>query len=198
MTDGFVFWYRQAWRQGAPASLFRSSERAGLGLANPVSGRVTAITNGPGSWGEQVPVTSQQLAQIAESASDSEVDFQWWLDGETDVYVRIRRVHGDAAVIEFGLDGLGARQESVIGSITWVLQQTWSDCLGLVVDRSGATEDTDWDMVVLRGGPGIVRWPDTLAVPQAVAARSAQLAVAAGQVVPPLVVHGQSLVPGRG
>ncbi|MER5444870.1 hypothetical protein ABT052_00050 [Streptomyces sp. NPDC002766] len=192
MTDGFFFWYRQAWGQGAPASLFHSLERSGIRLANPATGRVTAITNGPDSWGDQVPVSPQQLAQAAELATDPEVNFQMWLDAQTDVFVRVRRLDGSAAAIEFGLDGLGAAQESVIRAIAQAIRQTWNDCLGLVVDRSGDTEETDWDAVVLQGEPDIVRMPDTLAVRPETAARIAQLAGAGGRSVPPLVVYGNA------
>ncbi|GHJ31557.1 hypothetical protein TPA0910_59900 [Streptomyces hygroscopicus subsp. sporocinereus] len=192
MSDGFIYWCRRGWDAVDAGRVIRSCEAAGLQLSNPGTGLVTLIANGPDSWGEQIPTTRENLMDFAGLAAADEVNFQFWLDEETDVFTRVRRIETECAVLEFGLDGLEApEQERVIGAVVQVLRGDRENCVGFVVDRRGATEEQDWDSVVLRGALLEHGWPDILGVRSEIAAAHGQLAQVAGRAEPPLTFFGQ-------
>jgi hypothetical protein len=193
MSDGFFYWYRQTWRPGDAAQVLQAMEQAGIRVANPVTQLVTTLTDGPESWGEQFVTDRDGLIAAADLTSADEVTFRLWLDGDTDLVTRVRRLRGTAAVIEFGLDGLAERQEWAVTAIMKAVRGAWSDCLGLVVDRQGRTEEADWDVVVLFGSPVPDPWPDTLGIRQTVAARNPRFAATAGSIDAPLVILGAAL-----
>ncbi|MDX3231063.1 hypothetical protein [Streptomyces sp. ME19-01-6] len=192
MSDGFFYWYRQGWGGAADArKIIGALEASGLQLGNPSTGMITFVTSGPDSWGEQVPTTRDMLIESSALLAAGEVNFQLWLDGESDVFTRIRALEGGAA-LEFGLDGLTApEQERVIRAVMRALCGERDRCVGFVVDRRGVTEEADWDSIVLRGASLQHSWPDALGVRPEIAAAHVQLGQAEGRVEPPLVVFGQ-------
>ncbi|MDW6059736.1 hypothetical protein SAZ11_19225 [Streptomyces sp. FXJ1.4098] len=191
MSDGFVYFYRRQWGATHAGEVIGALEGGGLQLGNPRTGLITLIESGPESWGEQVPATRELLIESAGLLAAGEVNFQFWLNGESDVFTRIRPLKG-GAVLEFGLDGLTApEQKHVIGAVVRSLCGDRDRCVGFVVDRRGATEEADWDSIVLRGAPLQHGWPDTLGVRPEIAATHVQLAQAEGRVEPPLVIFGQ-------
>ncbi|MEV7089334.1 hypothetical protein AB0O07_26160 [Streptomyces sp. NPDC093085] len=148
--DGFAYWYQGVWDPVRMDFLVRDLDAAGVWLRNPSTGLISSITNGPDSWGEQVTVSRDELIEVAGLRATGEVNFQFWLDGDTDVFTRVRRLPGGGAVIEFGLDGMvEAEREHVIRAVDAAMRRFPGECLGLVVDRTGATEEEDWDRIVL-------------------------------------------------
>lgn len=189
MSDGFYYWYRAARRAVSVERLVETLEGNGVVLANPSTGAITAITNGPESWGEQVPVERSELFASLALHSAREVNFQLWLDGDTDVFTRFRSLGDEATVVEFGLDGMtAAERETVIFAVSQAVEADRKDTIGLVVDRRGVTEDVDWDALVLGAATLLENWPDLLGVRPEVAARHPQLARLRGQAKHPLVV----------
>ncbi|MFB7650793.1 MULTISPECIES: hypothetical protein [unclassified Streptomyces] len=83
-----------------------------------------------------------------------------------------------------------AEQELAVRAVSQVVdagrQSTW----GVIVDRRGLTEDTDWDGVMLGRPVEITEWPDALGLRPDVAAQHPQLARSQGTPEPPLVVFG--------
>lgn len=119
-----------------------------------------------------------------------EVNFQFWLDGETDVFTRVRRPAGGVVtVVEFGLDGMDdAQQTQVVEAVRVVIGQRWAECLGFVIDRSGATEEEDWDGIVVDASARFTRWPDTFAMRTETVAAHPELSTFPSRQDPPLVV----------
>ncbi|GAA2665205.1 hypothetical protein GCM10010400_26590 [Streptomyces aculeolatus] len=78
-------------------------------------------------------------------------------------------------------------------SLSRVVHNSWQETEGYVIDRSGRTEETDWDGVILDGAERIGTWPDEIAVREPIAARHVQLAGAGGVSHPPLVVFEQPI-----
>lgn len=189
MSDGFYYWYRSARHALSAEQLVETLETHGVELANPSTGAISAITNGPESWGEQVPVARPDLfASLALNAAKEE-NFQLWLDGDTDVFMRFRRLGNETIVVEFGLDGMTAEEkETVIIAVSQAVEADKKETTGLVVDRRGLTEDVDWDGLVTGAVGRLDVWPDLLGVHPEVAARHPQLSRARGHMQPPLVV----------
>ncbi|MFF4502128.1 hypothetical protein [Streptomyces sp. NPDC001401] len=189
MSDGFYYWYRSARHAVSADRVIEALEANGVVLANPATGAVTAITNGPESWGEQVSIGRRELLASLSLGIAEEVNFQLWLNDETDVFTRFRSVGDAMTVVEFGLDGMtAAEQEEVIFAVSQAVETDRKGTMGLVIDRRGVTEDADWDSLV-RGAPvPLGDWPDLLGVRLDVAARHPQLAAAQGRVEPPLMI----------
>ncbi|MFD3484527.1 hypothetical protein [Streptomyces sp. NPDC058665] len=193
MSDGFVYWYEGDSNSDPAETLVAALEEAGLSLGNPSTGLVSSITNGPDSWGEQVFLTRGELVEsvaVVRRSGGGEVNFQFWLDGETDVFTRVRRpADGDVTVIEFGLDGMDqAQQTEVVEAVRGVMRRRWAECRGFVIDRSGATEDEDWDGIVIDASSRFTRWPDAFALHADIAAAHTELSAFPARQEPPLVV----------
>ena len=194
MSDGFFNWYRTGWNPADAERLVHDLDAQGLRIDNPTTGLITQITSGPESWGEQEPVSRAQLVSNAGLSSAGEVNFQLWLSGDTDVFTRVRRLQGGAAVVEFSLDGLTLEeQECAIRAVSREIRAHPTRCIGFVLDRQGATEEVDWDGIIMSGADHLDSWPDTLAVRADVALRHPQLAAATGVEEPPLVLFGEVL-----
>jgi len=194
MSDGFIYWYRQGWGASHAQQIIEALEGAGFLLGNPGNDLITLITNGPDSWGEQMPVARQELIESARLVASDEVNFQLWLNADIDVFTRIRRGKSGSAVLEFGLDGLTvAERERAIGAVARVLRDDLDHCVGFIVDRRGVTEEEDWDAVVWRRAPLTCGWPDSLGVRSENVAAHIQLAQAEGYPEPPLTFFGQRL-----
>jgi hypothetical protein len=122
-----------------------------------------------------------------------EVNFQVWLDGDTDVFTRFRSLGHGTIVVEFGLDGMTAEErETVVFAVSQVVESDRKETIGPVVDRSGRSEDTDWDNLVTGAGTQLDDWPDLLGVRPEVAAGHPQLARAQRHMDPPLLVFAAS------
>ncbi|MFF7853208.1 hypothetical protein [Streptomyces sp. NPDC007904] len=191
MSDGFYFWYTSLHERDGVERFLHVLETHGVHLAHPVSHVVSAITNGPDSWGEQVPVERTELVELLTLTDREEVNFQLWLNDQTDMFTRFRRLADGRLVVEFGLDGMwSTEQETAIRAVSHVVDADRDSTWGVVIDRRGLTEETDWDGVVLGGPVEIAGWPDVLGVRPEVAARHPQLQSAQGVSRSPLVVFG--------
>ncbi|MFG3101577.1 hypothetical protein ACGFZL_13795 [Streptomyces sp. NPDC048182] len=188
MSDGFCFWYADRLEREGVERFLRSLATDGVHLAHPASRIVTVLTDGPESWGEQVAVERAELVRLLTLNSGSEVTFQLWLDEHTDMVTRFRPSADGELVVEFGLDGMRfEEQETAVRAITHVVHMDLVATRGVVVDRRGVTEDTDWDGV-MRGAPvEIAVWPDVLAVRPEVAAGHPRLRSRQGVRQTPLV-----------
>ncbi|WP_328873558.1 hypothetical protein OHT76_27670 [Streptomyces sp. NBC_00287] len=196
MSDGFFHWYRRTWSAGSAERVVEAFEANGIVLTNPSTGVITAISNGPESWGEQIAVERSELFAALELKFADEVNFQLWLDADTDVFTRIRRLdQADMTVVEFGLDGMTAdERETVIRAARQAFARDREDTTGLVIDRRGLSEDVDWDGVMTGQDVRLDIHPDFFGVRPEVVARHPQLADAPGRAEPPLVVFSRDLL----
>jgi hypothetical protein len=96
------------------------------------------------------------------------VSIQWWYTDAEDVYCRFRpRQRQKQWYWEFGLDGVGADQrEELIGIAGryFIESCVRSEAEGLVIDRTGNLEETDWDSAI-RGRATPEGVPDILILP---------------------------------
>lgn len=154
MTSGYVRWYARPW--SAPRAIGWAAA-AGLSVVNPVTRRVTAVD----AVGDFVPTTPEALTAALSLDGSDRCSFQYWLDGGTDVYCRVRRVSGEVVVQEFALDGLEAgERDQVVRGLVSAFRTAQGVTEALVVDRSGVAEDVRWDDVVAGATPSVL--PDLL------------------------------------
>ena len=166
MSDGFFHWYRTGWEVGDADRLLQGVVAAGLHLANPATGRISVITNGPDSWGEQVFVSGLDLLKHMALETRTEANYQLWLDPDTDIFTRVRRLSETAVVVEFGLDGMtGPEQDRAVDALTRALRTAGANCFGFVVDRLGVTEELDWDAVMTGAPVRVLPLPDRFGIP---------------------------------
>lgn len=165
MSDGFFFWHRTGWGPDAASRLLSTAVSVGLHVANPGNQRVSLITNGPDSWGEQAFVTERALLEEAALPTGAEINFQLWLNSECDVFTRVRPLDGDAVAVEFGLDGMTVEErELTVAALTHMLRADLAGCFGFVVDRRGVTEEVDWDGVFSGEAIRVASLPDTFGI----------------------------------
>lgn len=190
MSDGFFFWYTEPFARDGVERVLGALETQGVHLAHPESNAITVITNGPDSWGEQLQVSRAELVELLTLRDRAELNFQLWLNDETDMFTRFRRVSDRGLVVEFGLDGMWhAEREAAIRAVSLVVDAERARTFGVVVDRRGLTEEMDWDGLVLGRPVGVAEWPDRLEVRPEVAAEHAQLRSVHRNVERPLVTY---------
>lgn len=145
--SGFIHWYENGWSTARADRTVARIESLGLALPDPQTQRAGLL---------------ERLA-LTESAA---VDVEYWLDAETALYCRFRRVSEEVVAQEFDLDGLSTvEQHQLVTGIIELFNEDATNTVGFVVDRSGGSQDVEWDDVVL-GHPKIVTVrPDVLALP---------------------------------
>ena len=145
--SGFIHWYENGWSAGRADRTVARIESLGLTLSDPQTQRAGLLA---------------KLA-LAETAA---IDVEYWLDEDTALYCRFRRVGQDVVAQEFDLDGLSVvEQNQLVQGIVELFGEDCSHTVGFVLDRSGSSQDVEWDDVVL-GHPKIVTVrPDMLALP---------------------------------
>ncbi|MBP0459727.1 hypothetical protein [Streptomyces montanisoli] len=184
MSDGFFLWYRTTWSGQEAAGLLTTLDACGLRTTNPGSGRVSLISNGPGSYGEQAFTTKAELLQRMAATADAtgtvdEVNFQLWADADADVFTRVRRLPGGVTSLEFGLDGLDGEQlKHSVAALLRTLDTYRDGTLGFVLDRQGEGEELDWDAVLTGAAARIAPLPDTLGLHRAYVPLHPELAMA--------------------
>ena len=145
--SGFIHWYENGWSAARADRTVARIESLGLTLSDPQQQRADLL---------------DRLA-LTDCAA---VDAEYWLDEETALYCRFRRVSEDVVAQEFDLEGLSTvEQHQLVAGIVELFNEDAANTVGFVVDRSGNSQDVEWDDVVL-GQPRIVTVrPDTLALP---------------------------------
>jgi hypothetical protein len=146
-VSGFIHWYENGWSAARADRTVARIESLGLTLSDPQQQRADLL--------ERLALTDRAAA-----------DVEYWLDEETALYCRFRRVSEDVVAQEFDLDGLSTvEQHQLVTGIVELFNEDAANTVGFVVDRSGNSQDVEWDDVVL-GQPRIVTVrPDTLALP---------------------------------
>lgn len=160
--DGFFYWYISTWNQSTAEEIVGQLDCRGLSIKHQHSGLCSMLTNGPESWGEQFFVTRQQLFGAIARPDETGVEFQFWLDRDTDVITQVA-VLDRIVVLRFGLDGLTEDQlDRATSALTQVTLQHNGTCEGFVLDKLGLTEDEDWDNIVLGANVPVSAGPDML------------------------------------
>ncbi|HEX4221758.1 MAG TPA: hypothetical protein VHZ97_05315 [Pseudonocardiaceae bacterium] len=148
MSDGFLFWYESDWTPQRARERVGRLDAAGLSLAYPGTGRITAIS----PEGEQTPVDRPTLLRRAAVDAAAAFSFQYWLDVDIDVFCTVERLAPDLVVQRLYLDGLTMRQTLlVIRIVQEEVRAAAGSTRGLIVDRTGGSVDKDWDAVIAIG-----------------------------------------------
>jgi hypothetical protein len=165
MTAGFIYQYEVGWTKNAASAVLSSFEGLGLHIRNPSDGRVVAVSNEWESMGEPIVTDEHSLVDRLALNNRSEQSFNYWVEADVNVYCRVRRVASELVVQEYALDGLmPAQQDFVVRAIISIFLQRLATAVGLVVDRTGVSEDTDWDQVILANPVRMLEVPDLLVV----------------------------------
>ncbi|WP_411082122.1 hypothetical protein [Streptomyces sp. cmx-18-6] len=195
MSAGFFYSYHLGWTRLDAATLLGDLEAEGLRPEHPVTGRTMLVSLDHPSSGARSPVSREQLLSLSGLQRLQEVGFRLWVDGGSDLLVRIRRACGGVVAVEFGVGELPeAERERAVSAIRRTVGRASVLCIGFVVDRSGATAATDWDGVVIEGAAHLDAWPDALAVREETASRHPQLAVLESVAVSPWKVFGSAVL----
>ena len=162
MSDAFAFLYGLSanFKLGELVADFASK---GIVLKNPSSDIVTAISE----YGDQLQKSLDNLE--AELTASKIVSFQFWLDGGTDLYCRLRHLHETRIVEEYALDGLLPQEkERVINVLVerFKAKAKLYDAIFFILDRAGGTVEVAWDDVSISGGYEFIPCPDILGIPQ--------------------------------
>ena len=175
MGDGFFFWYREGWNAGDADRIIRYLEGCGLRIRNPDTGNISMITNGPESWGEQVFVTEGALLKSAVELSGGELNFQLWITGGLDVFTRIRRASADSVVLEFDINALDS--DDLENAISTFIRLAVMDeaTIGFIADRSGRSEETDWDATMTGASLSMESLPDIIGINESDLGRHSEL-----------------------
>src|SRR5437588_2503530 len=114
MSNGFLFWYERDWSPQRAAHRITALETAGLLLAHPQTGRISAISSEDDTLGEQIGIDRTTLLQRAAVDADASLSFQYWIGVDIDVLCTIERLAPDAVVQRFYLDGLTVEQQQFV------------------------------------------------------------------------------------
>ncbi|MFB7557286.1 hypothetical protein [Streptomyces brevispora] len=197
MSDGFFYSYHLGWSRPDAESLLGDLEAAGVGPAHPVTRRITLISPGAESSGTQSWVTRDQLVLLAGLQRLDQVDFLLWVGSGAGVPTRVRRTDDGTVALQFTLGRLSPdEREAVVRAIREAIGRASVLCVGFVVDREGASAETDWRGFIVKGSAYFDCWPDTLAVRSEVASMQPQLSGVSSFEQSPWVVYG-SEVPSR-
>jgi hypothetical protein len=137
--------------------LFGSS---GISLEHPQSGQVVVLSE----EGDHLARGRDWLKEALGAVPS--ISFLWWRNQDEDLYCRIRFV-SSFSVLEFGLEGMdGDEEESVVRLLTgaFLMYVNRGVALGFVCDRSGITEDFDWDGFFFKGDKISCELPDIIGI----------------------------------
>ncbi|GDY33988.1 hypothetical protein [Gandjariella thermophila] len=176
MSNGFLFWYERDWSPQLAAERIGGLEAAGLSLAHPQTGRITAISSEEDTLGEQIDVDRATLLQHAAVEADATFSFQYWIGQDIDVFCTIERLAPDRVVQRLYLDGLTVDQQRfIVGAVVDQIRASARSTCGLVIDQTGGSDSEDWDAVVA-GSPGSVTVrANVVGIPNSLASKHPEL-----------------------
>jgi len=194
MSVGFFYSYHLGWTRLDAATLLGDLEAEGIRSGHPLTGRAVLVSLDLPSSGARSPVTREQLLSLSGLQRLHEVGFRLWVDGGSDLLVRIRRARSGVVAVEFSVGELPpVERERAVGAIRRTVGRASVLCIGFVVDRDGATAGTDWDGVVIDGSAHLDAWPDAVAVREEIASIHPQLTVMDSVTISPWKVFGSAV-----
>ncbi|WP_148283078.1 MULTISPECIES: hypothetical protein [Kitasatospora] len=159
MSDAYISWYRNG-RTDAPGFITMTAalERLGLSLEHPAL-KTGILLNVDG---EQVKMSPSCISELVGLAIAS-LDVQFWLAADIDVTCQFRYEPLGGEIQTYDLDGLTADQKRrVEDAIVQMALKGSGQTIGVIVDWSGRSAESDWDGFFLYdripGGPA----PDRL------------------------------------
>ena len=145
MSRGFCYLAERSGFGFPLAELESSLTKIRIWLNNPSNGRITELSD----EGDQIEVTRAELNESLRCKSVA--TFQLWLAGDTDIRCSYRHIEENLFVHAYGFDGLDKSEADRVAQ--WALdrftdQVAEGNAVLLAVDRSGETNDFDWDALV--------------------------------------------------
>lgn len=149
MSDGFLFWYESGWTPQRARDRVAALDAAGMSLAHPETGLMTAVGSAGASPGEQIHIERAELLSRAAVESETDFSFKYWIGVDIDVFCTIERLAADLVVQRFYLDGLTTDQTRfVVGIVADQIRAGAGPTRGLIVDQMGGSANEDWDAIV--------------------------------------------------
>ncbi|MBF6127782.1 hypothetical protein [Nocardia brasiliensis] len=190
MSNGFILRYVEAWSMDKAARLLAELEYLGFHLGNPATGAISELSADWETMGEQVFVSRDELEADLSLQTRDQLNFQIWLDYQTDISSTIRRVGNGLAVQDFSLDGLTLEEERTsVEKLSATVLRPSVDLCAAVVDTRGVTEELNWDSIV-SGAPILIDpRPELVALAQSVDTRHEELSEIPSRRVGDLVIR---------
>ena len=161
MSDKFAYFYQplKEFDLGRFASEWSA---AGVMLFNPSNHLVTSVSED----GSQFRTSLKELQDSFYTSGP--LVLQLWLNDDTDLSCRIRRIEEDTLVEQYGLDGLYLTElKTVIGALIAKFKRKATSQvhdLFLIIDCEGYTIDANWDLLAKAGKYESHFCPDVLGI----------------------------------
>lgn len=170
MGDGYVYRYESQWSTSRAASWLDQLETSGLSLVHHDSKQILTISNAPDDQGAYVLADRETVIRGAALEGADRFDFKFWVARDIDVFCTVRLVKEFLVAQELWIDALTSDQQRiVIDAVLTQVRQSAESTEAIVVDRTGNSEDVDWD-VVAKGEPGrISSMPDLIGLREKIA-----------------------------
>lgn len=190
MSNGFAFWYENDWTPQRAIERITSLDAAGLRLAHPTTGRITALSADDDTAGDQIDIDRATLLERAAVEADHEFTFQYWIDTDVDVVCVIERLTPELVVQRLYLDGLTFKQQRFVAATVFgQIRTSTGSTRGLIIDLTGGSGNEDWDALVTGAAGRIAVCADVMILPSAVAALHSELHVGIGVRLGDLVTY---------
>jgi hypothetical protein len=151
------------------ANLVERLSGVGASLEHPVLGVALLLDR----EGEQLAVPVDRVARLVVEAEDL-VNIQFWFAPDDDLTVSFFRDSFGVERQTYYLDGLAREDvDRVAGMLLEYLKYSATETVMVVLDRSGATVDFDWDEIARGSVCEIPQMPDKLLVSSAMMANEA-------------------------
>lgn len=181
MSNGFAFWYENDWTPQRAVERITSLDAAGLRLAHPSTGRITALSGDDDTAGEQIDIDRATLLERAAVQADQEFDFQYWIDVDVDVVCAIERLTPDLVVQRLYLDGLSSEQQRFVIAVVFdQIRTSPRSTRGLIIDLTGGSGNEDWDALTAGAPERIAVRADAMVLPSAAARQHPELHAGVG------------------
>lgn len=145
MAWPFLCLYRKPTDLDAFALLVDVLQGVGASLLHPTYRAAIALDID----GNSVQLSPEEVAQLVTRRVGESVNICWWFTSDINMICQHKFAPGDREVQRYYLDGLYAREaDEVVAALEAHAFNIGELLDGLIVDRTGRTEDFDWDRYV--------------------------------------------------
>ncbi|MFP8960854.1 hypothetical protein ACLIYP_09865 [Streptomyces nanhaiensis] len=163
MSDAYIAWYRTRTTESGFLALADEFQRSGISIRHPNLGTGILLN----ADGDQVRMSVERIAELVGLAVAC-LNVEWWLTADVDVTCRFTYEPLGGECQTYYLDGLSADEVACVEEV--ILRQVSRQpelTDALIVDRSGASAEVDWDEQVLGGPTELTVSPDLMILPHA-------------------------------
>ncbi|MBV2356448.1 hypothetical protein KUM39_19040 [Streptomyces sp. J2-1] len=162
---GFFTWYVPKLNSARARQLLTRLETAGLSVVHPLTNALFGFRETP--TGNRDPLMGDGTALADALADDrcSRAEFTCWKGYDQSLTGVVRRTDETTQSITLRLSDVPATdREEAVAALVHTLDQNTAECLGFVIDRTGASASQDWDRILVGSGGHFTVWPDTVGI----------------------------------